>query len=130
MNAQRGFTLVEILVSMLILAFIVTTSILIVTERERRLLFASETVIAYQALANEAEVQRRISFHEILPGQTDEFHSDPKLLHDLPGVIRNISIKETYPGIREVTMTLRWRSGNRTARLGLIRTSTGGEDLW
>jgi prepilin-type N-terminal cleavage/methylation domain-containing protein len=52
MRLQRGFTLIETLVGLLILAFILTTSLTVFVERQRRLRHADETIAAYQALAN------------------------------------------------------------------------------
>lgn len=129
-RTDRGFTLVEVLVGLLILTFIVTTSLAIVFERERRLQFAFETMAAYQALANEVEVQRRIPFEHLVPGQGGQFETDLQILQRLPGVVRAIEIEETSPGIKTVTLSLRWRGGLRSASLSMIRTATGGGNLW
>lgn len=127
---SRGFSLVETLVGLLILTFIVTTSLLIVFERERRLQFASETVAAYQALANEVEVQRHVPFEELLPGEADEFYSDTAILSGFPDLKKRVLVEELVPGIKQVTFTLRWGKNQRTASISMTRTSTGGSNLW
>lgn len=127
---RRGFTLVETLVGLLILTFVVTTSLTIILERERRLQFAAETIAAYQVLANEVEVRRHVPFELLESGQTDKFVSDLELIRDLPGVVRLVTIRETSPGIKRITLALRWRGGRRAAEISMIRTFTGGDNLW
>jgi pilin/secretion family protein with methylation motif len=129
-SRSRGFSLVETLVGLLILTFIVTTSLLIVFERERRLKFAAETVAAYQALANEVEVQRRVPFEELLPGETDHFYSDTAIVGDFPDLQKRVLVEEIVPGIKNVTFTLRWGTNQRTASISMTRSSTGGSNLW
>jgi Tfp pilus assembly protein PilV len=127
---RNGFTLVETLVGLLILTFIVTTSLVIVFERERRLQFAFETMAAYQALANEVEVQRRIPFEQLTPGESGQFETDLKIVQNLPGMVRQIDIEEISPGVKVVTLALRWRGGSRSATLSVFRSTTGGGNLW
>lgn len=129
-DTGRGFTLVETLVGMLILTFIVTTSLTIILERERRLILAAETIAAYQVLANEVEVRRHVPFELLETGQTDRFVSDLELVRDFPGLVRLVTIRETSPGTKRITMTMRWRGGQRTAEISMIRTFTGGDNLW
>ena len=52
MSRRRGFSLVEVLVGLLVLTIVITTTIVIFTERNKRLKQANETILAYQALAN------------------------------------------------------------------------------
>lgn len=125
-----GFTLVETLVGLLILSFIVTTSLAIVFERERRLQFAFETIAAYQALSNEVEVQRRIPFEQLIAGEPGQFETDLQVVQRLPDVVRTIEVEESSPGIKTVTLLVRWRAGQRSATLSMIRTTTGGGNLW
>ena len=63
---QRGFTLIEVLIALLILAVVITTTLLVFVERTRRLQDATETILAYQALSNEGEVRRRIKHCEAM----------------------------------------------------------------
>ena len=64
---QRGFSLVELLFGLLILTIVITTSLAMFTERTKRLRQANETILVYQALANEAELQRRDTFDDLVP---------------------------------------------------------------
>jgi prepilin-type N-terminal cleavage/methylation domain-containing protein len=129
MRDQRGFSLIEILVALLILTLVITFSLAAFVERSNRLQQASEIVLAYQALANETEYRRRISFPD-LEGASPEFLSDTTLLRPLKPFATVVSVKQTKPGVKNVLMTIRWRNGERQARLELVRVDTGGSDLW
>ena len=128
-RADRGFSLVEILVALLILTLVITFSMTAFVERNRRLQQASEIVLAYQALANEAEYRRRMSFGN-LEGEAPEFVSDLTLLAPLAPFATVVSVKQTKPGVKNVLMTIRWGDGQRQARLELVRVDTGGTNLW
>jgi len=127
---SRGFSLVEILVALLILTLVITMSLAAFVERNRRLQQASEIVLAYQALANEAEYRRRVDFDR-LEDESPEFHPlNTRVLAPLPGFDTIVSVTKTKPGVKNVLMTIRWRNGERHARLELIRVDTGGTNLW
>lgn len=129
MPDQRGFSLVEILVAILILTLVITFSLAAFVERTSRLQQASEIVLAYQALANEAEYRRRISFAS-LEGASPEFLSDTAILKPLEPFSTIVSVTQGKPGVKNVLMTIRWRNGERQARLELVRGDTGGTNLW
>ena len=129
MRAQRGFSLIEVLVAFLILTIVFTTSLLAFVERNRRLQQAREIIVAYQALANEAEYRRRMNF-DTLETQEEEFVSDTKILQSLDPFSTIVSVKTTAPGVKNVLMTIRWGDGQRQARLELVRVDTGGSNLW
>jgi prepilin-type N-terminal cleavage/methylation domain-containing protein len=59
---QRGVSMAELLAALLILGIVITTTIAMFAERQARLRDASETILAWQALSNEAEIWRRIDF--------------------------------------------------------------------
>src|SRR5947199_4367760 len=65
MRRNRGFSLAETLVALAILAIVITTTIAMFAERTRRLREANETILAFQALSNEAEFWRRERFVDI-----------------------------------------------------------------
>jgi len=65
MSKERGFSLVEVLVGLLILTIVITTTIVMFTERHRRLRQANDMILAYQALSNEVEIWRRIDFAQL-----------------------------------------------------------------
>lgn len=127
MRGSRGFTLVESLVALLILSLVITTSLAIFYDRYRRLRAAEETVLAWQALANEAEAMRHIEFATLR--DANAFTTSAALLEQLEGVASTVTIEETKPGTKLVRLRVEWR-GIRTAHVTVIRTSTGGGPLW
>ena len=133
MRHQRGFSLVEILVAFMILTLVITISLSAFVERSRRLQQASEIILAYQALANEAEYRRRIDYRLLdptLPTWSPEFMSEVAILEPLKPFNTLVSVEEVQPGVRNVLMTIRWRDGQRQAKLELVRVDTGGSNLW
>jgi prepilin-type N-terminal cleavage/methylation domain-containing protein len=129
MRSQRGFSLVEILVAFLILTVVMTISLAAFVERTRRLQQASEIILAYQALANEAEFRRRMDFAG-LEKEPVEFVSDTSLLEPLAPFGTAVRVDPGETGIKHIVLTVRWRNGEREARLSLVRADTGGSSLW
>lgn len=125
---QRGFSLPEVLAALLIVTFIITVSFAAFLERNRRLEQASEIMLAYQCLANEAEFRRRIDFEQLLDDV--HFRSGTDLLAPLAPEGTTVTVKEVKDGVKNVTMTIRWHNGERVARLTLVRVRTGGQRLW
>src|SRR5690348_10537603 len=128
MRRQRGFSLVEILVAFMILSIVMTISLAAFVERSRRLQQASEIILAYQALANEAEYRRRMDYAS-LEAQSPEFVSDVAVLDPLKPFATIVAVKQVQPGIKSVLMTIRWNEGQRQAKLELLRVDTGGSNL-
>lgn len=128
MRAQRGMSLVEVLVALLILTIVITSSLMAFLERNKRLQQASEIVLAYQALANEAEYLRRVEYG--LLKTSAEFESDTTLLKPLQPFETIVAVNPVRDGVKNVEMTIRWREGQRNAKLSLIRVDTGGTNLW
>lgn len=129
MRAQRGFSLVEVLAALVILTLIITMSLAAFLERNRRLQQASEIIVAYQALANEAEYRRRMPFAS-LETEPPDFVSETDILEPLAPYGTAVEVEEESAGVKHVTMTVRWRNGEREARLALVRVDTGGSNLW
>jgi prepilin-type N-terminal cleavage/methylation domain-containing protein len=128
-GGERGFSLVEILVALLILTVVITTSMAAFLERNRRMKQANEIVLAYQALANETEYWRRKSFAS-LDTAPKQFESDPAILEPLKPYEQIVTVTDTQPGVRNVLLTIRWNEGKREAKLELVRVDTGGGQLW
>ena len=129
MRSQRGFSLIEVLVAFLILTIVMTISLLAFVERNRRLQQAREIIVAYQALSNESEYRRRMSFAS-LETQDAGFVSDTTILKSLGPFSTIVSVTTTEPGVKNVLMTIRWNDGERQARLELVRVDTGGSNFW
>jgi prepilin-type N-terminal cleavage/methylation domain-containing protein len=129
MREQRGFTLIELLVAFMILTLVITLSLAAFIERNRRLQQASEIILAYQALANETEYRRRIDYDQ-LDTAAPEFLSSVEVLEPLKPFATIVSVKQVQPGVKNVLMTIRWKNGERQAKLELVRVDTGGSNLW
>lgn len=128
MHRQRGFSLAEVMVAFLILTIVLTVSFAAFLQRNKRLQQASEIVLAYQALANEAEFQRRVRYDDL--ASRTSFLSETNLLAPMAPFGTAIRVDQTRPGVKNVTMTIRWNNGEREARLALVRVDTGGTNLW
>lgn len=132
MRDQRGFSLVELLFAFAIIMLVITISLAAFVERNRRLQQASEIILASQALANEAEYRRRIDYDDLDDEKLapPKFLSNTEVLAPLAPFDTIVSVKETETGVTNVLMTIRWRNGERQAKLELVRVDTGGSNLW
>lgn len=128
MRDQRGFSLMEVLAAFLVLTIVITVSFAAFLERNNRLRQASEIVLAYQALANEAEYVRRLDYADV--ESTTTFVSDIAILAPLQPYGTAVAVEEEKPGVKNVTLTIRWKNGTREAKLGIVRADTGGGSLW
>lgn len=132
MRDERGFTLLEVLAALLIVTFVITTSLWVFLERNKRLQQASEIMLAYQALANEAEYWRRLPY-ATLDAQPAKFQGEKTtdILAPLASVETVVGVQDVKPGIKRVLLTIRWNDGARDAKLAVIRVETGhGAPLW
>ena len=128
MSRDRGFSLAETLVALAILAIVITTTIAMFAERARRLREANETILAFQALSNEAEYWRRQSFAQIDNPDNQTFKSDLDILQPLTPYTTTVTVDSPRSDVRNVTLTIRW--AQREAHLGIARVDTGGSGLW
>lgn len=129
MRDERGFSFPEVLVALLVLSIVLTVSMVAFVERNRRMKQARETIIAYQALANEAEYWRRVPFGSLKDDL--EFRSDRTILEPLGVNGTAIKVENTKKqGVKNVTLSIRWDEGKRVARLTLVRVDTKGGALW
>ena len=128
MSRQRGFSLAELLFALLILSVVITTSLVVFVERVNRSKQASEMILAYQVLANEAEVVRRVDY-TALDDLTDDFRTETQLLQPLLPFETTIDVSLLRPGVKIVKLAIRWRA-DQEATLTLLRSDTGGTNLW
>jgi len=129
MRRSRGFSMAEVLVALAVLAIVITTTIAMFAERTKRLRQASETILAWQALSNEAEYWRRESFSQIDVASNQTFKSDLSILTPLAPYTTAVKVDSPRADIRNVTLTIRW-AANREAHLAVARVNTGGSGLW
>jgi prepilin-type N-terminal cleavage/methylation domain-containing protein len=133
MHRQRGFSLVELIFALVILTIVILTTLSMFAERSRRLQQAGEMMIAYQALSNQAELVRRMTYSQIdtfAATPEDEFNVSASLLAVLTPYTTNIEIEVIRPEVKRVTMTIKWSKPERVASLELIRVDTGATNLW
>ena len=129
MRQQRGFSLPEVMAALLILTIVITVSVTAFLERNRRLQQASEILLAWQALSNEAEYQRRVAYGNLSSG--DDFLSDVAVLKPLKPFEVAVEVEEVSAGVSNVTLSVIWQGGKRTESLTLVRVDTGGTSrLW
>ena len=128
-DRQAGFTLIEVLAGLLILSLVLTTSLAVFFERERRLKQAEETILVWQVLANETELRRHVSFSSLEPGSDSPFMSDLTLLSPLRGVRTNVRVEAVGPGLKRLHLDVTWEP-DRRAELQIHRTDLKGGKLW
>ena len=129
MRRQRGFSLVEVLAALLVLALVITTTMAMFVERQKRMQNANETILAYQAIANEIEVRRRIPYNE-LEAASPIFITDTAILGPLSPYAATVTVAPPQSYVKTVTITVRWRGGQRVERVAITRVDTGGSGLW
>jgi prepilin-type N-terminal cleavage/methylation domain-containing protein len=127
---QRGFTLVEVLAALVILTIVMTTTLAVFVERQRQLREASETILAWQALANEVEFRRRIDFTRLDTASPVFDPGNTAILAPLAPYSATVAVTTPQPDVKHLELTIRWGSGKRVARLEVIRVQTGGGNLW
>jgi prepilin-type N-terminal cleavage/methylation domain-containing protein len=130
MRRQRGYSLIELMAAVAILALIITTTLAAFMYRERRMKQAGNLIRVYQCLANEAEYVRRLPYDAITGpaslGRCDE------ILAPLAPFKAEMEVVPVGLDRKNVTLVIRWQEAKRDkeAKLGLIRTNTGGQNLW
>ncbi|HEX7150065.1 MAG TPA: type II secretion system protein [Thermoanaerobaculia bacterium] len=125
---QRGMSLVEVMVALAILALVITSGLAVFVERNKRTQQAKELVLVYQAMANETELLRRVPFDFVK--DAGEFQSDTTLLDPLKPFTATIKVEEKEIGVKHATLEVKWKGGKKSAKLEVIRTDTGAENLW
>jgi len=129
-SSSRGFTLVETLIGLLILTLVVTTSLAVFFERQRRLKEADDTIVAYQALANEAEIERQVPYGEFTVEGPPQRFRETGILASLRNPVTAVKVKQTSPDRKVVTMTVTWNEGKRHADLSILRVNIARGYFW
>src|SRR5262245_16466572 len=108
MRNERGFSLVEVLVALLILAIVIPTTMAMFAERQKRMRQATETMLAYQALANEVEFWRRVGFPFIDDPAQQHFQQDSAsvVLAPLAPYVTSVKVDKPNDDTRQVTFTI------------------------
>ncbi len=127
---ERGFTLIETLAGLLILAFVLTTSLLIFTQRQKRMREADEMIVAWQALSNEAEFVRLVPFGSLSTGSSHPFEAGSTLVSSLDRATTSVEVADWKPGVKQVVLTVKWNGGARRAILTVVRSATPGGQFW
>ena len=130
-SGQRGLSLIELLVALAILALVITTSLAIFFDRQKRLLIASQSVQAWQAVANEAEYQKHRSlgaFRFDAPEQFATLHPtipEEIIVDSLKNVRDRVTARQAAPGVVAVTLDLSWGepSAPHHAQMTILRTA-------
>ncbi|MFN2442666.1 MAG: type II secretion system protein [Thermoanaerobaculia bacterium] len=125
-----GFSLIETLIAILILGIVITTSLFVYYERERRMVEAGEVMLVWQVLGNEAEARRYASWATQAPGPPQSFYTDLALLGSLEDPIAEAEVEQVDAETRRILLRVSWREGRREAMAEVIRTNTGGSPLW
>src|SRR5437763_12435569 len=101
---QRGFSLLEVLVALLILAVVITTTLAMFAKRRQYLRESNETVLVWQAIWNESELWRHYDWAS-LEAQPKVFQSPLDLLQPLaPYVTRiDVAVANDDPHVKQVT---------------------------
>jgi prepilin-type N-terminal cleavage/methylation domain-containing protein len=123
-----GFSLIEVMFAMAVVTLVILMSLVVFLERNKRLKQANDLIRAYQALSNEAEMQRHVAYGSLSSGPT--FLSDTAVLEPLEPYTTDIEVVQKATDVKSVTLIVRWLNGKREAKLELIRTDTGGANLW
>jgi prepilin-type N-terminal cleavage/methylation domain-containing protein len=127
MERQRGFSLIEVLAALLVLAIVITTTMAMFVERQKRMQTANETILAYQAITNEIEVRRRIPYAE-LEAASPVFITDTEILKPLAPFVTAVAVAQSKSYVKTVTLSVRWKK--RVERVTISRVDTGGSGLW
>jgi prepilin-type N-terminal cleavage/methylation domain-containing protein len=134
MERQRGFSLIEVLAALLVLAIVITTTMAMFVERQKRMQMANETILAYQAISNEIEVRRRIPYDKLedpdVSPSTFLTLKDIDVLAPLRPYAATVTVGPAQNYVKTVTLSVRWHNAQRVERVSIMRVDTGGSGLW
>ncbi len=130
MRRIRGFSLIEVLIGLAILGLVVTVSLAVFLDRDRRLRNAEATILAYQAIANEIELYRHSPYASLAGTKGKPFQSSSSLLALLPDMKDTVRVTQPAAGLKQIAFSIEWNRGTHKAALTIVRSDTGGANLW
>lgn len=137
-GTTTGLSLVEVLVAIAILALIITLPLVTMSTHQAKKLAVDDRGIAWQAIANEIELQRARDFAELHDNATEPFISlNPRSpLSALPSTLENpvgtVRVKEEIGGVAQVTLRLEWGKARarKQATVTILRADVPGGSLF
>ena len=116
---NRGFSLLECLAAIALLGLIVTTSLVVLTQKRAYLRSVSDQLRAAHAVEKEIETALARDHRQLAPRQDAPFLSEPSEVKDLPEVSTSLTIRETEVSrLRRLTARVAWTRGTRKEHVG------------
>ena len=123
---------------MAILALVIMVPLLTVAGHEKRMVAVDDGGIAWQLVANEAELQRHRPYSELRHGASEPFltlaDGSPftELAGGLESPVGRIRVVEEIGGVARVHIRLQWgnEQRRREAAITILRSDLPGGTLW
>jgi prepilin-type N-terminal cleavage/methylation domain-containing protein len=126
---QRGVSLIELLVAAAILGIVVTVSLAVFFDRNRRMRESGEMIAAWQALANEAEVRRHMPYGQLPLGESG-FVTETAVLAPLANAVALVEVTESNQ-VKTVALSVTWGvERQRSASMEVKRARLPGGRLF
>jgi len=118
---QSGFTLVELVITILVLGVVMTSVITLFVNIQQAQTHTRYLETATYAAQAEIETLRNINYNNLTPGQTIDFTDDlPEGLP--PGTTGTVVVSEPISGLRrvDVSITYSYKGKDRTVSLSSL----------
>jgi len=108
-KSDRGFTLLELTCALFIVTVAGFGAIQLYSTGMDKILEMREGDVALEVLRNEIEFLRARAFNSL--ESTDNFATTTPAIETLHAAVSSVTVKPaTTPGLKEVTVSLRWQS--------------------